>query len=263
MDEPNNDWQASPAPPEKIRTEDEEPQMTEAATLGNVFIEPGRTFEDLRRKPRFLLAGLIIILAVSAFNVLFIQKIGFERLVRERIESNSRVMELPSEQRENLIEQQSGTIAKTISYIAPPIVLIIFFLAGGLLYWLGANAMGGTARFWQGVSVWVYSSLPPTVIFMLANVLVLLLKSVDDIDINGAQSGLIQANPGILIDGKANPVLAALLSGLDLFAVWGWILAAIGLQKVAKISSGAAWAIVLILGLVGITFKVVAALLFG
>ncbi|MCA1638204.1 MAG: YIP1 family protein, partial [Acidobacteria bacterium] len=122
--------------------------------------------------------------------------------------------------------------------------------------------MGGDSRFPHGISTWVYSSLPPTVVFVLANLLVLFLKSVDDIDLANSQSGLIQANPSFFIDGKSSPVLAALLGTFDFFFIWGWILAAIGLQKLGKISAGAAWAIVLVVALVSVAFRVVAALFF-
>jgi hypothetical protein len=262
MDGENKEWQEPPLP-EEIRAETEQPQMSEAATLGNIFIEPGNTFEDLRRKPRFLLAGLVIIFAITAFNTIFIQKVGFERLVRERLESNERVQQMPADQKEKLIEQQSGSIAKGFGYGAVPIVFVIIFLLGGLIYWLGANLMGGTAKFSQGLAVWIYSSLPPTVIFVIANLIVLMLKSVDEIDLARAQNGLVQANPSMFIDAKAMPALAAALSAFDLFAIWGWVLAAIGLQKIAKISSGSAWGIVLILGLIGVAVKVVIALVFG
>lgn len=257
------EWQAPP-PPERIVDTSEPAQMSEAATLGGIFFEPGKTFDDLRRKPRFLMASLIIILVVTAFQIFFIQKIGYERMVRDRLESNSQTQQMSSDQKEQIVQSQSAPVWKAISYGAAPIAMIIVFALGGLIYWLGANAMGGSANFLHGVSIWVYSSLPPTLVFMLANMLVLLLKSVDDIDIGKAQQGgLVQANPSMFIDGKASPVLAAALSSIDLFVIWGWVLAAIGLQRVAKISSGAAWAIVLILGLVGVAVKVVVALAFG
>lgn len=259
---PSSEW-IEPPPPVDLKKADEPAQMSEVATLGNIFFEPGNTFEDLRRKPRFIMAGLIVIIAAAIFQVLFIQKVGFENIVRARIEASSQTESLPKEQKDKIIEQQSSPVFKAISYAILPIALIVIFLLGGLIYWLGANAMGGTARFLHGVSVWIYSSFPPTLIFMIANIIVLFLKSVDDIDLNTAQGGLIQANPGFFIDGKSQPVLAALFSGIDLFAIYGWILAAIGLQKVAKISSGAAWAIVLILGLLGITIRVAWAAMFG
>jgi Yip1 domain len=256
------EWQAPPLP-EEIKQIENPPQMSEAATLGSIFFEPGKTFEDMRRKPRFVMAGIIIIVLVSLFQILFIQKIGYERIVKESIEANPMTEQMSKEQKDQIIEQQSSPVAKAIGYVIVPIGFIILFLLGGLLYWLGANAMGGSARFLHGVSVWVYSSLPPTVVSTLANFLVLFLKAPDDIDIMRSQGGLIQANPSFFIDAKAQPVLSALLASIDLFAIWGWILAAIGLQIVAKISSGAAWGIVLILALVWVTARVVKALFFG
>jgi hypothetical protein len=121
--------------------------------------------------------------------------------------------------------------------------------------------MGGSAKVLGGVSVWVYSSLPPAILFSIGNFLVLFLKNVDDIDIAHSQGGLLKANLGFFVDPNTAPVLSAVLSTFDVFAIWGWILAAIGLQKVAKISSGAAWAVVLIPAIIGVIFKVVGAML--
>lgn len=263
MEEEQNstEWSAPP-PPEKIDAA-EPAQMSEVATLGNIFLEPGKTFEDLKRKPRFILAGLIVIIAVSIFQVAYIQKIGFERIVRARMEASPRVADLPSDQKEKLIAQQSGPVMKGVSYGVLPIGLVIVFFVGGLLYWGGAKAMGGSGGYLSAVSVWVYSSLPPTLLFLIANLIVLLLKSVDEIDLNQSQGGVVHANPAMFIDAKAMPAVAAALSAFDLFSIIGWILAAIGLQKVAKLSSGSAWTIVLTFGIVGVLAKVIWVLLFG
>ncbi|MEP6903176.1 MAG: hypothetical protein ABJA66_15615, partial [Actinomycetota bacterium] len=97
----------------------------------------------------------------------------------------------------------------------------------------------------------------------IANLIILAFKSVDDIDIALDQRGVVHANPGFLLDGKSMPVLTTLVSVFDLFLIWGWILAAIGLQRTNKISSGSAWAITIILALVGIAFRVFGALMSG
>ena len=255
------DWQAPPLP-EEILDVKEPAQMSEVGTLGSIFFEPGRTFEDLRRKPRFLLAGLIIIFLVTLFQFAFNERIGFERIIRERFESNSRIQQMPEDQKQKFLESQSSPTAKIIGIAAVPVVSIIVFLLGGLIYWLGANAMGGSARFAHGLSVWIYSSFPPAVILMLASLLVLFLKSPDDIEISAAQTSLLPSNPGFFVSGKSSPVLAAFLASFDLFLIWGWILAAIGLRIAGKISTGAAWAIVLIVALIGIALRIVPALLF-
>ncbi|MGI9055327.1 MAG: hypothetical protein ACR2F2_05935, partial [Pyrinomonadaceae bacterium] len=71
MEENNvNEWQEPPLPAD-LKPIDNPPQMSEAETLGSIFIEPGKTFEDMRRKPRFLIAGIIIIIITSIFQVLY------------------------------------------------------------------------------------------------------------------------------------------------------------------------------------------------
>ncbi|MBP6003203.1 MAG: YIP1 family protein [Pyrinomonadaceae bacterium] len=250
------------APTPKAAAIEESPQMSELAMIGNVFFEPGSVFDDQRRKARFIIGGILVVLAISVFQIAFVEKFGLQKIVEARIESSSRTADMSNEQKRTIIEQQSGPIAKYITYAATPIVMFIVFLIGGLIYWLGANAMGGSATFTRGVAVWVYSSLPPTLLFMAGNLLVMFLKDPETIDLVSSQGGLLKANLGFFSDPKSMPVVYALVSSIDLFAIWGWVLAAIGLQRVAKIGSGAAWAVVLMLGLIGIAAKVVGAVFF-
>lgn len=259
------EWQAPPppssTPPAEVK---EPPQMSEAATLGSIFFEPGRTFEDLRRKPRFILATIIMCVLATGFLFVFSQKMGEERYRRffaEQLEKSPQAGSLSGEQRQQSIDLQM-TITKVITYILP-VFIIIGIAIGSLIYWLAGKAMGGSLNYLHAVSIWVYSSFPIIVISTLANFIVLFLKDADEIDIAASQRGLIHANPSFFIDGKEMPVLATLLATFDFFQIWGWILAAIGLQRVAKISAGAAWAIVLILALLGLAARVISALFSG
>jgi hypothetical protein len=264
MEEPNNaEWQAPP-PPEGPTEEPEQPEMSEVGTVFNIFLEPGRTFEDLRRKPRFIIAGLIIIAFISAFTFIFAAKIGDEpmkRFITQQIDKSPQAGSITPQQKEQSVQLQL-TIQTVIRYVLP-VFFIIFFLLGALIYWLGAKAFGGDMGFTQALSVWVYSSLPTTVITILMNLIVLFLKSPDDIDIATSQRGLFQANLAFFVNGKAMPVLATLLSVIDLFQIWAWILAAIGLKKVGKLSGASAWTIILILALIGVIFRVIGAAISG
>jgi hypothetical protein len=258
----NESENPQPTPTAKKAEVSEPPQMSEVAAIANVFFEPANVFEDMRRKPRFLLAGLVVLAAISLFQVLFIEKIGYKEIVKSRIESSSRTRDLDKDQKNQIIQQQGSDMIKYVTYGATPVVVAVMFLIGGLIYWGMSSAMGGNGKFLGGLSVWVYSSLPPAIVFTLANLIVLFLKSAEDIDIANSQSGLVKANPSFFIDAAAHPVFAALLGSIDLFAIWGWVLASIGLQKVFKLSSGSSWAVVAILALVGVGAKVVGALLF-
>lgn len=251
-----------PSRPEKV--EGEEPQMSEAATLGNIFFEPGRTFEDLKRKPRFIIAAIIISLLVTAYGFAVYYKVGdaaVRSFVSDQIDKSPQAGSMSSDQKASAINMQM-TIAKVVRF-AMPVFVFISLLIGGLLYWAGAKAFGGTGGYLHGVSVWVYSSLPPTIVGMIANFIVLAFKSADDIDMAASQRGVIHANLGFLFDGKSTPVLATLIGTLDVFFIWGWILAAIGLRMTNRLSTGSAWAIVLILGLIGTVLRVVGAFFSG
>lgn len=261
MEEQNSDPQVQETP---VNTQPAEPaQMSEAATLGNVFFDPGETFEDLRRKPRFVMAMILMIVVFSAFQIAFVEKIGLKKIVSARLETNSRVQQMPEADKRQLIEQQSSPVVKYITYGSSPVVMIIALFIGGLLYWFGISAVGGKTSFLRATSVWVYSSFPPTVVAMIANFIVLFLKPVDDIDLAGSQQGLIAANPTMFIDLKSHPALNTLVSAIDLFAIWGLVLAAIGMSRVGKISSGASWAVVLTISLVFLAIRAAFAAFFG
>jgi hypothetical protein len=55
----------------------------------------------------------------------------------------------------------------------------------------------------------------------------------------------------------------AVLRQFDLLRFYGFFLAALGLRKVAKLSSGQAWGVVLTLWILGLLFAVGSAALFG
>lgn len=252
-----DEWQAPP-PPEKIQKE--EPEMSEIGTIFNIFIEPGKTFEDLRKKPRFILASVLLALLATTFMFGLYFKVGeegYRRFAVEQLDKNPQTANLDAEAKNNAVNVQMVVIS-AVRY-AMPIIVIVSIIIGGLLYFAGGRAFGGDGSFFHGISVWVYSSIPPAIVSMLANVVVLIFKSPDEINLAESQRGLVQANLGFLVDGKTMPVLATILSVADLFLIWGWILAAIGLQKTNKISAVSAWTITVILALIGIAGRVIGA----
>jgi hypothetical protein len=255
------DWQAPP-PPEMI--EREEPQMSEMATIGNIFFEPGRTFEDLQRKPRFIIATVIVSLLLAAYGFALYYKVGdaaVRQFIVEQIDKSPQASAMNAEQKNDAVTMQMRF--SNIGRYASPILIGIFMIIGGLLYWAAGKAFGGVGNFFHGWSVFVYSALPPTVISTIANFIVLLFKSPNEIDLATSQRGVIHANPAIFMNGKEAPVLATIVGTLDLFMIWGWVLAAIGLRITNKISSASAWSIVIIFAVIGIFFRVIGAYFSG
>ncbi|HEY0098056.1 MAG TPA: YIP1 family protein [Pyrinomonadaceae bacterium] len=235
--------------------------MSTAETLSGIFFEPARTFEALRSRPRFLIAGIILILAFMAFYILFVQRLGAENIARAQLEARS--ADMTPEQVEQALSIQRQPIVQAITYASFPIVFAVIFAAGAGLYLLGTMAMAKSMSYRQALSVWVYSSMPPLVISSLLSILLLFLKSKDDIDPSAVNQGLARANLGLLVNPKEQPVLGTLLGSIDLFQFYGLFLAAIGLRKVARLSSGAAWGIALAIWLVGVLARVGMSAAFG
>jgi hypothetical protein len=97
------------------------------------------------------------------------------------------------------------------------------------------------------------------VLGVLIAILVLFLKSPDTID----PEQIAVTNPGALLGEESSKVLVAILSQFDVLRFYGLFLAALGLRKVAKISSGQAWAVVLALFLIVAVLRIGIAVLFG
>lgn len=233
-----------------------EPVMSTPETLTSIFFEPGRVFEALKARPRFLVATLVMIVAMLLFTGLFLNKVGYEKIVRAAIENNPRVADLPADQREQIIRQQTGPVFQALAYVGPVIAIFVILFAGAALYLLGTMMMAKSVSYKQALAVWAYSSMPPFLLAMILNIVLLFVKNLDDADLANARGGLVHANLGLLVDPKVSPALATALSSIDVFAIYGLFLAALGLRKVGKLSTGTAWTIVLIIWLLGIIVKV-------
>ena len=230
------------------------PEMSTAETLTGIFFEPSRTFEALRARPRFLVAALIIFLMTCAVTAVMYMRVDMGQYIRDRIEKSPNAAQISEQQKETQIR-----VGKIIGMVLIPLSVPIVIALGSALYMLLVMAFGGSITYGKSVAVWTYSWLPPAVFGTVIALLVLFLKSPDSI----VPENLVATNPGALLGEDASKVVVAFLRQIDLLRFYGLFLAALGLRKVAKISSGAAWGVVLTLFILGLLFAVGSAALFG
>ncbi len=230
------------------------PEMSTAETLSGVFFEPSRTFEALRSRPRFLVAALIILIMTCLVTAVMYMRVDMGQFIRDRIEKSPNAAQISEQQKETQVR-----VGKMIGMVLIPLSVPIAIAVGSALYMLLVMAFGGSITYKKSVAVWTYSWLPPAVFGTLIALLVLFLKSPDSI----VPENLVATNPGALLGEESSKVLVAFLRQLDILRFYGLFLAALGLRKVAKISSGAAWGVVLTLWILGLLFAVGSAALFG
>lgn len=207
-----------------------------------VVYEPGQVFESLRDRPKFLIAGLILVLLTIAVTVALFKRVDMEQFIRQRMEQSSRSQQQTEEQKELGVK-----IGKIVAMVVIPASVPFVVAGGAALYLLGVMAFGGTISYKKALAVWVFSSLPPALIGTFVVTLVLFLKPREEIN----PEQVLVTNPGVLVSPETSPVLTSLLSQFDLLTFYGLFLAAIGLRRVAKLAPGSAWSIVLGYWLIG------------
>src|SRR5215475_11503320 len=86
------------------------------ARITGIFFEPGKTFEDIGRRPTWLLPLALIVIAVLAFSLTYGQHVGWEQMMRQQLTNSPRTAQMTPEQREAAIAQ-AARFAPIFSYL--------------------------------------------------------------------------------------------------------------------------------------------------
>src|SRR5262249_316448 len=151
--------------PENLSAAEPQPQgIGEVSRITGVFFEPKNAFQDIGRKPTFLIPLILIILVNVGFTVLLSQRVGWERVIHQQTELNPR----PQQQMANLSPEQRERAAAVQQKVAPIIGYAGSIVGTPLWYLILAALLLGIVRGIMSVpltlkqiyAVVVYSALP-------------------------------------------------------------------------------------------------------
>lgn len=222
----------------------EQPQMGAFQRLIGTLISPGETFQDINRKPDFLLPLLLAIVVSLAGNFVILKRLNpdYEKITRQAVEqqlakNNKTISDLSPQERE-AVEAQVKMGAKISPYVGYVISILSPLVIGlfALLFWAGTMLISGQSTFKKVFSVtsYIYAVVLVT-IQMALNVLVAFLRNPEDIDL--LKGSIAVTNPGMMLPAGSNAIVEALLTRLDIFSIWFIVLMSIGLAKVCKKTS--------------------------
>jgi len=229
------------------RTGDEEPAMTAFQKVTGIFFEPTRVFRNLRPHPRWLAAFLIIGFFSVLYTIAFTQRLTPERIVNYTMDKLTESSFAPPPDRlaimrEEAVEQAKNPIQRAGGAAKAFVGVFVFICILGSLYLLGVLAFGGKINFWQALAATFYATLPVIVIQKVLSLVILYIKSPEDIHPILGQETLVQDNLGILFSPAVHPVLFVLSSSIGFLSFYGLWLKATGLQNAGqRVSSSAAW----------------------
>jgi hypothetical protein len=233
---------------------DAEPPMSFFAKVTGIFFEPSRVFRNLRAHPHWVGAFAVIAVLSLVYTFAFVQRITPERIVDH---ITSRLSELgrfapPPEQMERVKETQLSQYKNPFERAGGAIkaVITLFIVAAltAALCLLGVLVFGGTINYWQALAVVFYYWLPVVAIQKVLGLLILYLKSPEDLHPILNQETTLQDNLSILFSSAEHPVFYVLMSFIGLTWFYLLWLRAKGLRYGGtKVGNGAAWGVSIML----------------
>jgi hypothetical protein len=219
--------------------------LTQWQRVGDTFIAPSKTFEDIRRGNKsWWLPYLISVLLMYVLFAAVTMKVSWTQVATNNLAMNAKQAQAlenaPPERRAQTLKM-IGVVTEIIT-AASPITILIFASVVSLILWGTINfVFGGKATFAQIFAVNMYAALPRALLPILASAAIYAGLAPESFNINNMAATNVAY---FLSIQDTNKVLYTLLSQLDIVGIWVAILLSIGIAKVAGKGKGAGFATV-------------------
>lgn len=234
--------------------EDERP-LSWFEKITGVFYEPARVFRNLRTYPLWMGAFLTIWVLTTIYSTAFIQRATPERIVDYTVEKISQMgppfappPEALDKIRANQMEAMTNPVQRVGTVLKSAVGIFVFGCIGAAVALLGVLVFGGRMNFWQALAVTFYASVPVIAIQKILGLVILYLKSPDDLHPVLNAETTLQDNLGILLSPANHPVLFVMASFIGFTSLYGLWLRAKGLHYGGtRVSKGTGWAVAITL----------------
>lgn len=236
-----------------------------------IFYEPSRVFRNLRFNPRWIGALLAIWVLTVIYSTAFVQRITPERIVEHTVEKVAQMgppFAPPPEAIEKMRADQMEAYKHPVQRVGTALKQFvgIFVFSGVIpaaLILLGVLVFGGRINFWQSLAAVFYSMLPVVVIQKVLGLVILYLKSPDDLHPVLNAETTLQDNLGILLSPAEHPVLFVTMSFIGLTSFYWLWLRAKGIHYVGtRVSKGQGWGVAITMWVLLLLFVVIITALF-
>jgi hypothetical protein len=230
------------------------PNLSQTERVVNTFIEPSKTFNDIKRNRSWWLPFLIMAVLGYIFCVVAVQHVGWDSLVTNAMKSSPRNVERMDKATPAELAQMVsvGKVFTQVIMAATPLVILIINAIIALLLWGGfAFVLGGVTTFGEMFTVAMFAALP-NALSTLASIATIFASDPQGYNINVKSPACL----AYFLDPTASAWLKSLGMSLDLFSIWSLILAGLGGALVAKVKPARGIAMVVIVWLLFVIIKV-------
>jgi Yip1 domain len=200
-----------------------QPVISPIGRIFGVFFSPKATFEDIARKPSWILPVVLLTLFSIGVSFAINQRINWREFMTQQIEKSPRSANMSAEQKEQRIEG-GAKFSPIITWVIGVCGPIVFTLVVALVMWGAYNLLrGANTNFATSFAITSHAALTGLVSSLLF-ILVLYLKPSGTVDMENP----VATNLAVLLPDDSAKWLVALLKSFDIFTFWTLILLAIG-----------------------------------
>jgi len=207
----------SPAAPEP------QPQMSAISRVFGVLFSPQKTFEDIVRKPGWVLPIVLLTILSIAVSFGLNQRVNWREFMSQQIEKSPQGAQLSMEQKEQRIEA-GAKFAPISTYVFGTLGPLLIALIMALVMWGAYSLLGGAStNFSTAMAITAHAFMTGLISSPLF-LLVIFLKAPGTIDLDNP----VATNLAAFLPDDSAKWLVALLKSFDVFTFWTLILIAIG-----------------------------------
>lgn len=188
-----------------------------------VFFSPKATFEDIVRKPSWILPVALLTLFSLAVSFAINQRINWTEFISQQMEKNPSAAQLSPEQKQQRAEA-GAKFSPPFTYAIGLFGPIIATLIVALVMWGAYNLLGSAnTNFPTAFGITAHAFLTGIVSSVLL-ILILYLKPYGTVDLDNP----VATNVAAFLPEDSAKWLVALCKSLDVFSIWTLLLLAIG-----------------------------------
>jgi Yip1 domain len=209
------------------------PHLSQIERVVNTFIEPSKTFSDIKRNRSWWLPFLILVVLGYGFCFAAVQHVGWESLTTNVLRSQPKNAErldksTPAEQAQMLSFTKG--IMEGFMVGSPAVVLILNALLALLLWGGFAFVLGGSTTYGEMFAVAIFAGLPNALNSLIA-IVTAFVSDPQTYNLNVPSP----ASLAYFLDPSAAPWLLSLAKSLDVFSLWSLALAGFGGAIVSRV----------------------------
>jgi Yip1 domain len=222
----------------------------------DIIVSPGAAFARLRVVPTWgwaFLAASVLAIAGSLLSGPATLH-ALQTSIPAQLAADPGVQKLPPDQQQQMIQRSLSFIKvfTQIGWLFVPVYILIIGLIQGLIMTIGNAVGGGDGTFKKYFALSITVAVIGFGLYSIVIGIIVLIRGADSFDtptaVQAAAPSLALLAPG------AHGALAAVLSTLNVFYLWGAALLALGMTQVGRVKPPVAWITAIVMLLIAAAF---------